>query len=97
MGTDFDYQKIGVEINNLERLYFDIRNKYDKFMGEVYNPMNDSEIWSGQKHDNNLESVHQLKQSYENIMNNIFEQKNYLSRVYDNYRRADSAISNSIN
>ena len=96
METNFVYDRVEQEIENLKELNIKTNNEYEEYIDRVYNPMSNPEVWAGERHDRNFEVIEKIKTGYENLMDEIRKQIEYLMYVSENYKNADNALTKSI-
>ena len=96
MGTVFDYEKVKEEIELLKDLYNRRVSEYEEFVCNVVEPMMRDDVWAGNRHDRNLESIIRTKNEYELINYKIREQIEYLEYALENYKNTDNMIVKSL-
>ena len=96
MGTYFDYNRVRSEIEELKTLCSNVTSKNDAFLNSVVDPMHNPEVWSGQRHDVNLAVVEQIKNLYEEEIEQIRSQIDYLEYIYENYKKTDNTAVKTI-
>ena len=96
MGTYFDYDRVRREIDELKILLSNVTSKNDAFLNSVVERMHNPEVWSGQRHDVNLAVVEQIKNLYEEEIEQIRSQIDYLEYIYENYKKTDNTAVKTI-
>lgn len=96
METNFVYDRVEQEIENLKELNIKTNNEYEEYIDRVYVPMSKPEVWAGARHDRNFEVIEKIKTGYEDLMKKINDQIDYLMYVSENYKNADNALTKSI-